>query len=237
MDTVTYLLIGALLLLPWAVIYLLKPSLRKMMLKTSVMGGLAGFIAEYWYFKDYWHPPSLLGNTVISIEDFLFGFTVTGLSVSIYMVFFPGITEKRAKNRRKLFGAMFLCGVAAMMVLNILLGYNSIIVSCACFIFFTAFMLALRPDLMVQALLSGVLMVVVILPVYAFLFDLLNTGYWDRYWLLARTPLGIRVLGHIPVTELTWYFTWGCFAGIAHSFATGSVKVKRAATVHETAKA
>jgi hypothetical protein len=230
MDTITYFLIGALLLLPWAVIYFFKPALRKKMLKTSIMGGLAGFIAEYWYFKDYWHPPTLLGQTVVSFEDFLFGFTITGLSVTIYQVFFPVTTERTEKNRKKLFGIMFLCGVAAMMILNVLLKYNSIIVSCICFVCFTLLMMYIRPDLMGQAFFSGLLTLLVILPVYLLLFDLLNTGYWDKYWLLARTPLGLRVLGHIPVTELSWYFTWGCFAGTAHSFASGYVKVRQAGT-------
>lgn len=226
MDTITYLLIGFFLLLPWGVIYIIKPSLRKKMLKTSFMGGLAGFIAEYWYFKDYWHPPTLLGQTVISAEDFLFGFAVTGLSVAVYQTFFNVNTLKQYKSRKKLFGIMFLCGVAAMMVLNVLLQFNSIVVSCTCFMAFTAFMITLRPDLFKQAILSGILMLVVVLPIYALLFDLLNTGYWDRYWLLARTRLGVTVLGHIPVTELTWYFSWGCFAGIAHAFAAGHVRVK-----------
>lgn len=230
MDTITYFLIGALLLLPWVVIYFFKPSLRKKMLKTSIMGGLAGFIAEYWYFKDYWHPPTLLGQTVVSFEDFLFGFTITGLSVTVHQVFYTVATERKEKSRKKMFGIMFLCGVAIMMVLNVLLKYNSIIVSCLCFMCFTLLMMYIRPDLMGQAFLSGLLMLLVILPVYLLLFDLLNTRYWDKYWLLARTPLGIRILGHIPVTELIWYFTWGCFAGIAHSFATGSIRVRQEAT-------
>lgn len=226
-DTITYLLITLLLLLPWVAIYVMRPQLRKKMLKTSIIGGLAGFVAEYWYFKDYWHPPTLMGKTAVSIEDFLFGFTVTGLSVTVYETFCLTKVVKQEKNRRQIFSLLFLCGVAAMVLFNQLAGINSIVVSCVCFLLFTAFMIAMRPDLLQQALLSGVLMLCVILPVYTLLFDLLNTNYWDDYWLLARTPLGLTVLGHIPVTELCWYFSWGSFAGIAHGFASGNVSAKK----------
>ncbi|KOS07846.1 hypothetical protein AM493_18625 [Flavobacterium akiainvivens] len=230
MDTVTYLLIGMLLILPWAAIYLLKPALRKKMLRTSLMGGLAGFIAEYWYFKDYWHPPTLLGQTVVSIEDFIFGFSVTGLAAVIYEAFFNINMQPVGKKRKKLFGQLFLGGVAAMMVCNVWLGINSIVVSCITFLVCTAIMIYIRPDLARRGLVSGLLMLVVVLPVYTFLFNLLNTTYWDKYWLLAQTKMGVTVLGHIPVTELCWYFSWGCMAGISHAFASGSIRVKNTAT-------
>lgn len=229
MDTITYLLITVFLFVPWLIVYYKRAGARKKMLKTSVMGGLAGLIAEYWYFQDYWHPPTLLGQTVISIEDFLFGFTVTGLSVSIYEMVFAVSMIKTETNRKKLFGLLFLTGVAAMMIFNIGFKVNSIVVSCCCFLFFTAIMTALRPDLIKQALLSGLLMLCVIIPVYTILFDVLNTDYWDTYWLLANTRLGVTIMGQIPVTELCWYFSWGSMAGIAHSFASGSVRVPKKA--------
>ncbi len=231
MDTVTYLFLGLLLILPWTVIYVVKPALRKKMLKTGVMGGLMGFISEYWYFKDYWHPPTLLGQSVVSIEDFLFGFSVTGLAAIIYEATFNIKLQPGAKPRKKLFGRLFLLGIMAMMCLNVGLGINSIVVSSIVFLVCACIMAALRPDLAVQGIISGALMLVVVLPVYLLLFDLLNTDYWDQYWLLAETKMGITILGHIPLTELWWYFSWGCMAGMAHSFASGSVIVKRTSAI------
>ncbi|MFP9099977.1 lycopene cyclase domain-containing protein [Flavobacterium sp. RHBU_24] len=226
LDTITYLLIPALLFIPWGIIYFFKKGIRKKMLKTSIMGGLAGFIAEYWYFKDYWHPPTVLGQTTICPEDFLFGFTVTGLSVALYEFVFNIRVAKSAKKRKKMFGRLFLSGVAAMMVFSIVLHINSIVVSSGCFLVFAAIMVYIRPDLLTQALLSGLLLLCIIVPVYAILFDFINTVYWDKYWLLSKTRLGVTILGHIPVTELCWYFSWGCMAGIAHNFASGTVSVK-----------
>jgi len=225
MDTYTYLLIPALFFIPWLCIYGFKKNVRKKMLKTSIMAGFAGFIAEYWYFKDYWQPETLFGNSVISIEDFLFGFTITGIAVSIYEAAFDVKTMPVYKSRKKLFGYFFLAGVLCMMVFNILLGVNSIVVSCAAFVIFTVLMTAIRPDLLRQSLLSGVLTLVVVIPVYALLFNVVSPYYWDEHWLLAKTRLGVTILGNIPVTELVWYFSWGCFCGSAHSFASGRAKV------------
>ena len=206
--------------------YGLRKSLRKKMLKVSIMGGLGGFVAEYWYFKDYWHPPTLMGQSIVSIEDFLFGFTIMGIAVSVYEFAFSVTKEQVYKKRKKLFGRMFLVGVISLMLFNIVFGINSIIVSCAVFVAFTIFILILRPDLLLQAITSGVLTVLVVLPVYALLFNVVNPSYWDSYWFLARTKLGVTVLGNIPVTELSWYFTLGSFVGAAHSFASGRGRVK-----------
>jgi hypothetical protein len=61
-----------------------KTDLRRRILKVSIIGGFSSFIAEYWYLKDYWKPPTIIGNAVISVEDFLVGFFIYGISVSVY---------------------------------------------------------------------------------------------------------------------------------------------------------
>jgi len=225
MDMYIYLFISGLFFLPWMCIYGLKKSLRKKMLKTSVIAGFAGFVAEYWYFKDYWQPSTLMGRSVISIEDFLFGFTITGIGVAVYEFAFSVKTALVYKSRKKQLGLFFLFGVFFMMVFNIVLGINSIVVSCAAFILFTAAMISIRPDLLRQSLLSGLFTLMVVVPVYALLFNIVSPHYWDDHWLLAKTGMGVTLLGNIPATELVWYFSWGCFAGTAHSFASGRARV------------
>lgn len=63
-------MLAILFLVPVAVIYSVRTELRQMILRLSFVGGFMGLIAEYWYFKDYWRPPNLLGVTRVSIEDF-----------------------------------------------------------------------------------------------------------------------------------------------------------------------
>lgn len=238
MDKYTYLLIGIFLTGPWLAIYFrLGKKQRRRMVKGSLMGGLAGFVAEYWYFKDYWQPVSMFGHSVISLEDFLFGFTITGIAANVYDGMFRGKTEKGSKNRRKLFGGLFLAGIALMIIVNMVLGVNSILVSSFAFVLFTAIMVTLRPDLLWQSLLSGVFSIAIIIPVYSIIFNVISPDYWEKHWLLAGSRLGVSVLGNIPVTELLWYFTWGCMAGIAHNFASGAVRIKKPVVQQENTAA
>ncbi len=190
------------------------------LLKVSAIGGLAGLISEMWYFNDYWRPPTLLGNSKISIEDFLFGFSFTGIAALVYKV----IVRKRpiqAKSRKKLFLLFFIIGFLSLLLFSNLLKINSIFVSSIAFLAFSMLMVLLRKDLIIQAVMSGLLSLAIIIPVYIFLFDVLSPHYWSNYWLLSNTIFGMKILGNIPLTELLWYFSWGCFAGIAFDFYHG----------------
>lgn len=193
------------------------------MLKYSLMGGLAGFIAEYWYFKDYWQPPALFDNAFISLEDFLFGFSITGVASTVYSFVFPVAEMQMECKRKRQFGIMFLVGVLIMFLFNTWLGFNSIIVSTVTFMLFSGIMVYFRRDLMRRCLMSGLFSLIIIIPVYSLIFNLINPYYWQRYWLLADTSYGLTVLGNIPVTELVWYFTWGCLVGTAPGFVSGKV--------------
>lgn len=228
-DRFVFFGIAVALIIPWLWAFINRPQLRKKMIRAGLFGGLMAPPAEYWYFSDYWRPPGLFGYKIVFIEDFLFGFAVTGLSAIVYEVLFNAQYEKTARNYKKLFLGMFAFGIGLMMLFNTVLGFNSMITSCICFVFFTVFVLVLRPDLLMQSVLSAFLMLIVILIVYVPLFDIFNTTYWQKYWLLYGTnPWGIILFGNIPLTELMWYFFWGGFAGIAHPFASGRVRVKNA---------
>lgn len=226
MDRYTYLFISLFLFIPWFIIIFKRPDLRRKVIKTSLIGGVAGLIANFWYFRDYWRPPSLFGNTVISIEDFLFGFLITGIAASIYDTVFNKKYVKKYKKRKKFFGNLFLIGVIILFIFNNWLGINSIFVSSFAFLGFSIIIVSIRKDLIIPSIVSGLLVTLIIIPIYIILFNYISPTYWDKYWLLANTSFGIEVLGNIPVTELIWYFTWGCFAGISYDFVSGSEKVK-----------
>ncbi|UGU14936.1 hypothetical protein LS482_14690 [Sinomicrobium kalidii] len=194
------------------------------MLKASVMGGLAGLIAEFWYFRDYWRPPSSVGLATVSPEDFLFGFFITGLAVSVYDVVFRRTFSNGEQRRKKHFAFLFLTGIGALFLFNNWLGFNSIFVSSIAFIIFSVIMASIRKDLWIPLLVSGILTLLIIIPVYAIIFNLISPTYWDSYGLLSGTPYGATVLGNVPLTELLWYFSWGCMAGIAYDFASGKKK-------------
>lgn len=224
MDQFIYLFISVFLCVPWLIFFRSRPDLRRKMLKASVMGGLAGLIAEFWYFRDYWRPPSSVGLATVSPEDFLFGFFITGLAVSVYDVVFRRTFSNGEQRRKKHFAFLFLTGIGALFLFNNWLGFNSIFVSSIAFIIFSVIMASIRKDLWIPLLVSGILTLLIIIPVYAIIFNLISPTYWDSYGLLSGTPYGATVLGNVPLTELLWYFSWGCMAGIAYDFASGKKK-------------
>lgn len=222
MEKYTYLLLSLYLLFVWLIIFLfLKKESRKILIKTSIVGGLAGLIAELWYFKDYWHPPSLFNNT-ISLEDFLFGFAFTGIAATIYEVIFKKENKKYGKGHKIIFIILFVIGVFSLLLFNNLLKINSIFVSSLAFLIFSLIMVFIRKDLAMRFIMSGILSLLVIIPIYVLLFNFIFPAYWGKYGLLANTTFGIRVIVNVPVTELLWYFSWSCLAGIVYDFYYGS---------------
>jgi len=110
MDRYSYLLISVFLFCIWWLIFRFKSEFRSRLFKASLFGGIAGLLAEFWYFKDYWHPPSLLGQSVILIEDVLFGFFITGVAATIYDFIFTLRFIQIEKKRKIFFGILFLIG-------------------------------------------------------------------------------------------------------------------------------
>lgn len=226
MDGYVYLIIPIAFSFAWLSILFARPDLKEKILRASFLGGLAGLVAELWYFRDYWHPPLIFGGHLFSIEDFLFGFFFTGVAVSSYDFVFNKRSEQKHKSRKLFFGGMFLFGFLSLLIFNNLLGLNSIIVSTIVPLLLAVVMIFMRTDLLMPSIWSGILAVLLAIPIYVVIFDIISPDWWNKYWLLSNTKFGIMVFGHVPLTELVWYFAWGCFAGISHEFFFGNKKVK-----------
>jgi hypothetical protein len=85
-------------------------------------------LAELFYLRDYWRPPSLFGIATVLVEDFIFGFAITALSFVAYLwIFDAKFTHGVHPPRRKLYGIFFISGIVAMMLFNVLMGINSIL--------------------------------------------------------------------------------------------------------------
>ena len=220
-DRFVFLLMGLALLAVWLGLWAARADLRSAMLKVSLVGAVAGVVAELWYFRDYWRPPTLAGIARASPEDALFGFVVTGIGFAAHKVVSRRAMTPGAPRRYPVSAGLLLAGLAALIAGTGLAGMNSIFVTSAAFVACAAVMAALRRDLLRPALESAVLVVAAMLPVYLLLFDVLSPAYWDRYWLLRHTSWGVLVLGNVPVTEILWYASWGALAGIAYEFTTG----------------
>lgn len=221
-DRYAYL-IGALFLSAVLVVVLLtRRDLRMPALKVGMLGGLAGIVGEVFYYRDYWHPPAVLGTGSFLYEDFIFSFAITALSFAAYPVFFRYAFGPRATYRRRhrLYLAFFVFGMGGMLV-SIFFPINTIFVSAALFILFGAIMLASRRDLLVPSLCATAVLLLVVLFSYIVFFDILFPEFWQHYWLLAGTRSGLVVFGNIPATEILWYISWMFFAGISYPFVSG----------------
>ncbi len=222
MVAYTYLLLGLFLFVGLIIELFYRQDLIKLALKVGIIGGCAGIISEIFYTRDYWRPPSIFGFHKLSLEDFLFGFSVTALSAITYLVLFNyelPIVNKLA--RKKTFYMLFFIGLLVFIFLNIGLDINSIFSSSVLFFIFAIYILTCRKDLFHLAVYSTIIILCFVVLVYVLLFDFVAPNFWNDYWLLARTKYGITILGSLPLSELIWYFSWIFFASISYPFVSG----------------
>ncbi len=223
MDKYAYLIGNFLILIPLAIAAFLRKDLRLKILISGTIGGILGLISEFWYHADYWNPNTIIGHSRISIEDFLFGFLIASIGASIFDVV---MKKKLVKsfNNEFLYTAIFsVSGIASLILFSNILKINSIFVSSLTFLIISAIIIAKRRDLLKPSLVSGILLTALMIPIYLILFTVMFPDFWQKNWQLANTEFGATLLG-IPLTELLWYFSWGCLSGIGYDFMFGLKK-------------
>lgn len=228
MDKYAYLLLGLSLAAVLAVLLLVRKDLAPKAVKMGLFGGLIGLLAQAFYIRDYWQPPTLLGVNKLSLEDFIFGFVIIALSVTIYPALFGYVFgERKYPRRRRLFGLFFAGVFLSLFVFSVCMGVNSIAVSYAVFAIFGTVMLIMRRDLLRPALYTTIVLTTLMIVIYAVLFGIIAPDFWHNYWLLANTKWGATILGGVPLTEVAWYVCCGLFAGASYPFISGRELIKR----------
>jgi hypothetical protein len=221
-DQYVYLLLALPFFITSLLIAVFRSVLRRLVILSGLLGGAAGLLAEFWYLRDYWQPPSLFGAATISIEDFLFGFGATALAASAYKFIKKKKLEKQFADKKKLVWIYFFMGLTSLLIFNNWLGINSIIVSSVAFLLFTLLIIYQRRDLISQSLFSAIFLSAFALAIYLPLFNVLSPDYIEKYFLLTDSPFNPTFFGVLPAAELLWYFCWGSLAGILYDFASGS---------------
>lgn len=228
-------LIGALVfLLVWALFFWRAKFLRKEMLIMSFIGAIFGPISEFWYFKDYWQPELLIKFPVGGLEDVLFGFAIGGIAAVAYETIFINhiCLCERKKLKKEWFLLIFAVILGAVMIgLTNLSGVNSIYASSLGMIIAAILMLYFRPDLILNALGSGILVALVMFTVYIIpqiLFPEVHQ-WMAEIWKLYGTREGILLFGHVPLTEMLWGLSWGFIWGPIYEFIVGArtLRLKR----------
>lgn len=193
----------------------------------SLITAFFGPISEIWYFADYWKPEIVLPLPFIGgLEDLLFGFSIGGIGAFAYeSLFLKGLCFCEKKKKREWFLLVFFAFEGlVMIILNNLLGLNSIYASAIGMIVFAVIMLTLRRDLIIHAVGSAILVAGVMFLIYYLGQEFFPEGhFWmERIWKLSGTSEGVILFKHIPWTEMLWGLSWGLVWGPMYEFLVGA---------------
>jgi hypothetical protein len=219
-----YLLFSSFFFLLWISIFVLRKDLRKQMLFVSLMIASAGLFLEYLVWTTDWWEPETVTGTRIGIEDVILGVTNGGLGAVLYEITFKrrtislrkdSVIKRFFKKRKLLLWSPLLVSSVIGSVTFWILGWHSFWATVASCLFGVGVIILLRSDLLIEAVLGGVAMVVVTLPAY-FLMLFLFPGVIEKFWLLDNLS-GILFWG-IPIEDLGFYFAVGAILAPFYEF-------------------
>jgi len=158
-------LVGTLIFfIPWLILFSLRKDTRREMLVISLAIGFGMVVTQYiWWTIDWWHPETITG-TRVGIEDFLLGFSNGGVVAVIYEFLTRKhlYTVKKYTHRHHWLHsiALIALGGGAIGIAFWIFHIHSYTASLFGMFLFAAAMISFRRDLLPNALLSGLLMVV-----------------------------------------------------------------------------
>ncbi len=212
-----YLIATIPLIIVWVLIFLYRRDLRKEMMAMSIIIGSASVITCYiWWTDDWWYPVTLTG-TRVGIEEFILGFATGGIMSSIYEFIF-----RKTLYRKVVVPAHLALGTIVFLVLltevgRKLFSLSTFWASTIAMIFTASMMLIIRKDLVLNAIVSAVSMMVISGLFYASLIFLSPEWISITY----KYPLsGIR-LYNIPVEEFVFWFLAGFLFGPFYEYWKG----------------
>ncbi len=227
MDKFGYIGIGVSMFPFWLFLYMrADKAVRQKMIKHGLIGAVIAMITEHIFIGDYWVPPPVSDvQGFYSLEDFIYGFLLVGISLSVYNTLFRLKPKDNYKKQRALSYLLVFLILGSFYLLSTIYHYNSTLVISLAMLFAALFMLTLRRDLWKKALFSGLTVLSLLLFIYVILFDLLLPGWWHRYWLLTDSGYAYYIMG-IPWIEYVWYFSIGFFMSIIADFSHGRTNTK-----------
>ncbi|WP_373398697.1 lycopene cyclase domain-containing protein [Algoriphagus halophilus] len=225
-DKYAYLCLALMYMIAWVIVYLKNPW-KKGMIKVGAVGGLMGIVAEVWYFRDYWRPPTLFGEGIVGIEDYIIGFALFGVGGYIHSSFtkkeIDYSRQTKAKNRE--FFYMFLIACASLTVFSIGFGIHSGYVTFLTFFILSIYIWIQRPDLIELSLISAFATLGITLLIYYINFNVLFPHFWDTYGMLDAPILGVKVF-NIPLSEMLWHFSWAMLCSMFRGYRNGVYYIK-----------
>lgn len=199
----------------WAVIYWSKKSVRKEMLKMSLITMPFG-LTEPLFVPEYWFPPSLFNlaeNTGFDIESLIFSFAIGGIGTVLYNLIFekthaeiPYNERKHKRHKRHIY--ILFTPILVFAVLSFFTTLNHIY--CGVIAMFIGGLTTLycRPDLKGKIWIGGILFTLLYFTYFGSIL-LFYPEYVELYWNLKNLT-NILILG-TPLEELLFAFTFGMY--------------------------
>lgn len=181
----------------------------------SIASPIGGYL---WYTVDWWRPETIT-STRIGIEDVLLGFSNGGIIAVVYEVVF----RKKLKDKKEVLDPKSLKKISFIMLLTFLimvfgfsvLGLHSFYANMIGLLIPSLMILYKRNDLIRNAIFTGILTVVLSIPVYLIM-ELIFPGSIVHNWYIEKLS-GILFLG-IPIEDLIWYFFAGAWGGPLYEY-------------------
>lgn len=212
----TYLTATLIFFIPWLAIYYSRKDLRKEMVIMSFLIAVSNIIISYFFLSaDWWYPATIIG-TRVGVEDFLLGFTNGGIAAVLHQALFRHTSMKEKENKQT-FGASSILLLFFLIIYILFYGFKITSFSSVsiAFLLIGLLLVYLRPDLLPQALVNGLLMIIVSLPIY-YLVMLVSPGWIDATWSFSHLS-GIKFTG-IPIEDLIFYFMFGFSTGTLYKY-------------------
>jgi hypothetical protein len=214
----------------WSVVCaaLKDPGGRHEMLIVSAWTSLLA-LTEPLFVPEYWNPPSLFGlaqSTGFDLESVIFCWSIGGLAVVLYELFFPvrHVPIHRGSSAEVFHPVALVVTPLVFTFLLILTGLNPIYCAIIALLLGGCLVIATRRDLLRKMLTSAV----IFLGLYSLYFITLEVavpGYVQRVWDLSVLS-GMSLLG-IPLEELGFALTFGFFWSGVYEYAR-DLRLRRA---------
>lgn len=217
-----WLLWSSAFLVPWILLYVMKPAMRRQMLVVSAATSLLG-LTEPLFVPEYWDPPSLFDlaqRTGFDIESLVFCFAIGGIGAALYNALarrsLAPMHPLEQLSRRHRFHRLALAAPFIVFPLLYFLPWNPIYPGIAALAVGGVANALCRPDLARNTLIGGALF----FALYATFMLLLRVsapGYIEQVWNLAALS-GVLLAG-IPLEELAFGFAFGLYwSGVYEHF-------------------
>lgn len=224
----TYLLASLGFVPFWVYFYWIRPDLRRTLWRVSTLGGFLGLI-DVVYITDWWKPDTVLG-TMISLESILFSFFLVGsLSVCSEVLLKKEYVPQNLQPAVPIINKRILGvgGLIFFLVLFKVFSIHSFVASVIAMGFFTVYMLILRKDLLIDALV-GACFATFLGMVWFSVAEIYSPGWVEATWLFDNITgyYFIHEPLYEPIEDFIWFLIVGAMFAPLYKF--GSSRVSRA---------